>query len=331
MKLLPRGEMRTEALDRALDALSCAAPGYRRRLVEALAAVAWHDDRLLSTEAELLAAICSALDFPVPMPPVLDVRGTSGASVSAVGSPAAAVGLAASPRTPEVALATADRLPVQALVAANLIPLVGVLFFDWDAMTLLLTYWLENLVVGTFTYVRMARVGGWTTLFAPGLFFLFHYGFFCAGHGMVLMGIGELSGASVDIRSYVGDVEWPVPFVIFQDLTGILLWIASERPEMLLALFGFFVGHGLSTFVHHFIGNEDRGREVKEIMFDPYRRILVLHVAMIAGTFVVIMSRAASVVPVLLLVVAAKIALDLYLHRRAHQVRLAPAAEPTGC
>ena len=322
LTLMPRAEMRTEALDRALDNLSCAAPGYRRRLVEALAAVAWHDDRLGSAEAELLAAVCSALDCPVPLPPVLDVRARTGAALSAESSPAATVGLTASPRTPEVALASADRLPVQALVAANLIPVIGVSFFDWDALTLLLTYWLENLVVGAFTYVRMARVGGWTTLFAPGLFFLFHYGFFCAGHGMVLMGIGAMTGLSVDLGAYVGDVEWPGPFVIFQELTGILLWIANERPEMLLALVGFFASHGVSTLVHHFIGNEDRGREVEQIMFDPYRRILVLHIAMIAGMFIVILSGGASIVPVLLLMVAGKIALDLHLHRRAHRSRL---------
>jgi len=331
LRLLPRTEMRTEALDRALDTLSCAAPAYRRRLVEALATVAWHDGRLASTEAELLASICSALGCPVPLPPAPILLPRAGAGAPADSATAvAAVGLTASPRTPQLALASADRLPVQALVIANLIPVIGVLFFSWEAMTLLLTYWLENLVVGVFTYVRMARVGGWTTLFAPGLFFLFHYGFFCAGHGMVLMGMGAMTGLSVDIAPYVGEVEWPAPFFIFQHLLGILLWIAGERPEMLLALLGFFVSHGLSTLVHHFIGNEDRGREVNQIMFDPYRRIAILHVAMIVGMFLVILSGGASIVPVLLLVVVGKIALDLHLHRRAHRSRLAHATDSPG-
>jgi hypothetical protein len=231
-------------------------------------------------------------------------------------------GLTASARTPEVALASADRLPVQALVAANLIPVIGVLFFSWDAMTLLLTYWLENLVVGAFTYVRMARVGGWTTLFAPGLFFLFHYGFFCAGHGMVLMGIGAMTGLEIDTAPYIGSEEWFGPLIVFQELFGILLWIADERPGMILALLGFFISHGISTIVHQFIGNEDTGRDVDAIMFDPYRRIVILHVAIIAGMFVVILSGGASAAPVLLLVAAGKIALDLHLHRAAHRARL---------
>jgi Zn-dependent protease with chaperone function len=317
LDLLPLAEMRTEALDRALEGLSSAAPAYRRRLVTALAATAWHDDRLAPAEAELLAVVCGALDCPVPLAP------PAAAKVGADGTaPGFAVGLATSGQTADAALASADRLPMQALILANLIPVFGVLFFRWDALTLLLTYWLENIVIGVYTYVRMARVGGWRTLFAPGLFFLFHYGFFCAGHGMVLMGIGAMTGLEIDTAPYIGSEEWFGPLIVFQELFGILLWIADERPGMILALLGFFISHGISTIVHQFIGNEDTGRDVDAIMFDPYRRIVILHVAIIAGMFVVILSGGASAAPVLLLVAAGKIALDLHLHRAAHRARL---------
>jgi len=317
LALRPLAEMRTDALDAALTALAAAAPGYRRRLVEALAAVAWHDGRLAPPEAELLAAICGALDCPLPLtaPAASDVP-----KVGAGGTAAAAI--AASPATPDDTLAAADRLPVQALIAANLLPVFGVLFLGWDALTLLLTYWLENLVIGVYTYVRIARAGGWRALFEPGAFFLFHYGFFCAGHGMVLLGIGALGGMADDvIAPYLGPVEWPGPLVVFQQLVAILAWIAHEQPGMVLATLGFFVSHGISTITHHFIGAEDAGRKPDEIMFDPYKRIVVLHVAMIAGMAVVIPLGGGSVAPVLLILAAGKIALDVHLHRKAHRAR----------
>jgi Zn-dependent protease with chaperone function len=312
LALRPLAEMRTDALDAALTALAAAAPGYRRRLVEALAAVAWHDGRLAPPEAELLAAICGALDCPLPLMP----------DFAKVGAGGTAAAIAASPATSDENLAAADRLPVQALIAANLLPVFGVLFLGWDALTLLLTYWLENLVIGVYTYVRIARAGGWRALFEPGAFFLLHYGFFCAGHGMVLLGIGALGGMADDVVApYLGPVEWPGPLVVFQQLVAILKWIAREQPGMALATLGFFVSHGISTVTHHFIGAEDAGRKPDAIMFDPYKRIVVLHVAMIAGMAVVIPLGGGSVAPVLLMLAAGKIALDIHLHRRAHRDR----------
>ncbi len=314
--LLPLGGIDSDTLDAALDRLATAPAAYRRRLVESLAATAWHDGRLAPAEAELLATFCGALDCPAPLTPPTQPTATGTA-------PAAPAPLAAASPRADVELSRADRLPLQALITANLIPVFGVLFLAWDAMTVLLTYWLENLVIGVYTYVRMARIGGWRTLFMPGLFFLFHFGFFCAGHGMVLLGLSALSGLEIDHRAYIGADEWPGPFVVFQELSGILGWIIHERPEMVLALLGFFLSHGISTFIHQFIRDEDRGREVEEIMFDPYKRIVVLHLVILAGAFVVILSGGASLAPVLLLLSGGKIALDLHLHRQAHAARQA--------
>ena len=59
------------------------------------------------------------------------------------GSPdASSDSLWAALRAPDASLAT--------LVAANLLPLAGVVFFGWDAGVILVLYWAENLVVGSF-------------------------------------------------------------------------------------------------------------------------------------------------------------------------------------
>ena len=48
----------------------------------------------------------------------------------------------------------ADPFSTASLIGANLIPLVGVLFFGWDAATILVLYWAENLIVGFYSILR---------------------------------------------------------------------------------------------------------------------------------------------------------------------------------
>jgi len=46
-------------------------------------------------------------------------------------------------------------IPVIALIAANTIPLFGILFLEWDAFSIVLLYWSENLVIGFYTIMKI--------------------------------------------------------------------------------------------------------------------------------------------------------------------------------
>ncbi|HEX5013490.1 MAG TPA: DUF6498-containing protein [Candidatus Limnocylindrales bacterium] len=46
------------------------------------------------------------------------------------------------------------------LLIANAIPLVGVLFFGWSLITILVLYWLENCIVGLWNVPRIALARG---------------------------------------------------------------------------------------------------------------------------------------------------------------------------
>lgn len=214
-----------------------------------------------------------------------------------------------------------DRLPLAALAIANLVPVVGVFLFDWDAHNLLLLYWLENLVVGGYTLLRMLHAGGIRALPLAG-FFSFHYGFFCAGHGMFILfvlglGSGEEAAREMDTIGDSGGLM--LPFEMLHDLFG---HIAHKAPDLLaLPLIAFVVSHGVSTTIHHFIGREDAGRDAGDIMFDPYKRIVALHMAILIGAFVVMESGSGSAAPALMLLIAIKIAIDLHQHRSAHRKR----------
>jgi hypothetical protein len=212
-------------------------------------------------------------------------------------------------------------MPVQAaLVLANLVPLAGVLFLGWDALALLLLYWLENLVIGAFTLLRMLRAGGVKAL-GLGAFFAFHYGFFCAIHGVFVLSISAI-GSDTDPAAglFPDDGLLPLfPFVLLANLIG---WIHAQMPALLfLPMLGFVVSHGLSFIEYQLNRGEDEGRSAQQIMGDPYRRIVLMHVAILAGAGLIVSLGAGSAVPMLLALVALKTVLDLAQHRREHRRR----------
>jgi hypothetical protein len=202
-----------------------------------------------------------------------------------------------------------------ALVAANLVPLAGVAFWNWKAADVVLLYWLENVVIGLMNALRIAcadpehlvssRYGG--TGLKPGElpiaklaligFFFVHYGAFCAVHGTVLAEIFPVRGPD-----------------------GARLGIGAVLAEMLrepavLASVLMLLGSHLVSFRVNYIGREEyRHADVARLMLQPYRRILVVHLFILFGGFVL----AAWSVPAagIAVFIAIKTAIDFNMHLR---------------
>src|SRR5256885_8077445 len=67
------------------------------------------------------------------------------------------------------------------LILVNAAPLVGVLFFHWTVFAVVLLYWCENVVVGSFNVLRMLcaqprDVMSWVSKVTTIPFFIVHYG-----------------------------------------------------------------------------------------------------------------------------------------------------------
>ena len=106
-------------------------------------------------------------------------------------------------RLTPAALAQVYRDPVSWLIlAVDLFPAIAILQLGWGAAALVFLYWLENLVIGFITLLRMFAVAAGTGAsailgaFAFGAFFLFHYGMFCFVHGVFLMVFAEISAGT---------------------------------------------------------------------------------------------------------------------------------------
>lgn len=208
-------------------------------------------------------------------------------------------------------------ISLAALVIVNVIPLVGVLAWGWDVASIVILYWSENVILGIYTLLKMlakSPVGG---LFM-GLFFTIHYGGFCAVHGLFVLAL-----TLGDMPDFIEGETWPLFLVFVQLLVGVVSRVLEMAPpEWLIGFVALFVSHGISLCLNYFLGGEHKDQDLKSLMQAPYKRIVILHVAIIAGGFGV--AAFGSPTPLLVLLVLGKLGLDVWLHRKEHQ---APAAE----
>lgn len=227
-------------------------------------------------------------------------------------------------------------LSIVALVAVNLIPLAGALFLDWDVGLILFVYWSENLVVGGYNVLKiMVRPAEHPIVFLgrlfPVAFFCLHYGAFCGVHGFLLLAFLDPSGRTGDILSGNG---WPFILIFVQILAGTIQTVWQTRSEVLFwPLVGLVLSHGVS-FIQNYLGKGEVKRStLDQLMQQPYKRIVLMHLVIIAGGFAVLALGSPLLMLVLLMV--GKIALDIHLHRREHRTRpdeqyVEEAPNPTG-
>lgn len=191
------------------------------------------------------------------------------------------------------------------LVAANLVPLYGVAFLGWSIQHVFLTYWAETAVIGFFHIFKLAMAAGWlSAVLVP--FFIIHFGGFMTGH-------------YIFIQTFFGGSSAAMPF----DPNFWHTFAVAMRGVAPAA--GFFVlSHGYS-FVENYLKRERTltPRDAGTLMLDPYRRVVVMHVTLLAGGMLISLLRT-PVAGVALLIVL-KVALDLRAHHRQHKLLIAAA------
>ncbi len=197
------------------------------------------------------------------------------------------------------------------LVATNLLPLAGVLFLDWDVGALVVLYWSENLVIGFYTILKFITLKGILAVF-PSLFFIIHYGGFCAVHGLFVVSL------LFDEPIRFGEDEpWPLFLVFIQLLLDVVEQVFAMAPSAwIVAFIGLMISHGYSFVSNFLLGGEYRSATVNSLMQAPYKRIVILHVAVLAGGFGVVALGQPLIL--LLALVGLKLAVDIKLHLREH-------------
>ncbi len=211
-------------------------------------------------------------------------------------------------------------LPLLALVAANIAPIYGVAVFGWDAFNIVLLYWAENLIIGFYNILKIAfakvehPIQHLGKLFAIA-FFIIHYGGFVAVHGIfIFLMFGKSEGGP---NLNLGHA-WPCFLVFVQLLIGVIWHCWTTVPnDMKYAMAALFISHGISFVRNYILAGEYKTAKSKDLMGQPYSRVIVMHVAILAGGF--LSFAIGSPAGVLIVLIALKTIIDIKLHLRQHK------------
>lgn len=176
-------------------------------------------------------------------------------------------------------------LPLFGILIVNAIPLAGVLWFGWSVFEVLILYWFENVAIGVMHALRM-EISTRTNKVANGrsttTFFILHYGMFTLVHGVFVVTLfGVVAGGLLE----VGGGGFLGPVLAIMGWQVVFLVIDAIRTE------GF------------------RGRTPDDLMFEPYPRVLALHITVLAGGWLI--DEIGSPVWALVILVGIKTAFDL--------------------
>jgi hypothetical protein len=182
------------------------------------------------------------------------------------------------------------RVSIASLILSNLIPLIGVMFFGWSVSTILILYWSENVIIGFYNVMKMALAKGeakkqetYQKFFLIG-FFIVHFGIFTFGHAAFVFSFFGTDNPS------------------FQSL--------------LPALLPLFISHGISMFVHFIKNKEYKRVSINSLFFQPYKRVVIMHLTIIFGAWASLALKLPSLVLVVLVIL--KIAVDIFFHKKEH-------------
>lgn len=188
------------------------------------------------------------------------------------------------------------------LITVNLFPIFGVLVWGWEVFPIMLLYWSENIIVGFYNVLRLAVCNpeektGCTGKFFFIPFFIVHYGGFAAGHGVFIIALfgGDAAGSSgVDS-----------------------LWQFILDSKIFFAMAALFVSHGYSYIKNYLGKGEYRRASVQTLMMQPYKRVVLLHITIIFGGF--LMMALNSPFMGLLFFILLKTGMDLMAHLKEHR------------
>lgn len=229
-----------------------------------------------------------------------------------------------------VARSAGTLLSAAVLVAVNLLPLIGVAFWGWSLMMILVLYWIESGIVGVVNIFKIARAGGdpndptmdidgnrvtirisgmGTTMTRGPLigFFVMHYGIFWVVHGIFVFLLPVFAG----ISAFEPDVAAPALGFGPMDFGPLPL------DGLLLATVLLAASHTMSFFTNYLGRGEYRHVTPAAQMVSVYGRVVVLHVTIVAGAFIV--GFFGTPLAALALLVGLKTLIDLFFHLREHR------------
>jgi hypothetical protein len=196
------------------------------------------------------------------------------------------------------------RISVITIIVTNLVPIYGVLFMGWRVFPVMFLFWVENVIIGVSNVLKMAlsspgSFGQWVAKIFMIPFFCIHYGMFTLVHGIFIL---VFFGGYAQQGSIMPGVN---------DVFGLIGSLQIGGAVLALIL-----SHTVS-FITNYIGKgEYKTANLSDLMAQPYGRVVILHLTIIIGGFLV-MAVGAPVVGLIFLIVL-KTFVDIKSHLKQH-------------
>ncbi|MEZ6031187.1 MAG: DUF6498-containing protein [Hyphomonadaceae bacterium] len=163
-------------------------------------------------------------------------------------------------------------------LAVDLFPIYGVIAFGWNAVPLVMLYWMENIIAGVLTLPRIFISGA--TYGIAGIlmgtflsvFFVFHYGMFCAVHGTFLMAFISMGEGTIGQQD-----------PIMMDIPAMFQFGLNSGLHVEWFVYAIIAFQVLVLIQEFLIRGDWKNTNPMAEMFAPYGRIIVLHIGIFAG------------------------------------------------
>jgi hypothetical protein len=219
------------------------------------------------------------------------------------------------------------------MIVANIIPIAGVLWYDWDAAIIMSLYWTETLIIGFYALLRIIsaplkrislkkRLGGIC-------FFLLFFGWFCSGHGVAVVFLffiyphmkSDASWIPPAVPEDIYKPSWPGPLALYELGTDTikLLYYLLPRTAIIMILSLIF-SHGISFVLDYLIKGNRNTANLRELIAEPFARVIILHISVMIGGFVICVFKTNVVVLICLLLFKCCLDVSMYIRRQIKKV-----------
>jgi hypothetical protein len=169
-------------------------------------------------------------------------------------------------------LASDRRTDLALIVLLNAVPLAGVLWWHWPPFPLMVLFWFENVIVGLAHALRLLLApatqlpAGRAGAAIGAGFFALHFGLFCLVHGVLIVGLFARHAAGPTLESHLQVLIDPLRF----------------DPQLRAAALA-VAGLGLARLFGELLRGERSRWNDPRLPMQPYGRVILLHVALVAG------------------------------------------------
>jgi hypothetical protein len=158
-------------------------------------------------------------------------------------------------------------ITVRSLIIANLLTIGLSVIEKWNTPTVLFAYWIQSVIIGIFTVVKMLDLKNYTTA------------------GMRVNGVsvprGQVSKAGIILFFILHYGIFHLVYLVF--LSGNLT--AVSVPQLIQGGLIFFLNHFYSYLVNRPVDRE-KTVNLGSVMMAPYGRIIPMHLIIIAGSLI---------------------------------------------